>query len=107
MEGNEVEKKHGALFGGKGKESFIYGSFPRSSYERRKRKETERRETKSEEKKDEKEIKKIKEIREIREIKEIREMNIRNANRMPINLYYIYNKKSFKIYLIDRPPKYI
>ena len=40
--GQRGRKKHGALFGGRGEESFICGSLPGSSCERR---ETERRET--------------------------------------------------------------
>ena len=43
--GQRGRKKHGALFGGRGEESFICGSLPGSSCERRERRETERRET--------------------------------------------------------------
>ena len=43
--GQRGRKKHGALFGGRGEESFICGSLPGSSSERRERRETERRET--------------------------------------------------------------
>ena len=42
--GQRGRKKHGALFGGRGEESFICGSLPGSSCERRKRREMERRE---------------------------------------------------------------
>ena len=43
--GQRGRKKYGALFGGRGEESFICGSLPGSSCERRERRETERRET--------------------------------------------------------------
>ena len=65
--GQRGRKKHGALFGGRDKESFICGSLPGSSYERRKKREAERPET------------------ERRKRKNVSECGrkIRNANRMP------------------------
>ena len=56
VEGSERgRKKHGALFGGRGEESFICGSLPGPSCERRERRETERRETERRERERERE----------------------------------------------------
>ena len=69
--GQRGRKKHGALFGGRGEESFICGSLPGSSCERRKRRETERRETERRERergeRDERDEKEMREMREMRE----------------------------------------
>ena len=66
--GQRGRKKHGALFGGRGEESFICGSLPGSSCERR---ETERRETERRERergeRDERDKKEMREMREMRE----------------------------------------
>ena len=69
--GQRGRKKHGALFGGRGEESFICGSLPGSSCERRERRETERRETERRERergeRDERDEKEMREMREMRE----------------------------------------
>ena len=70
--GQRGRKKHGALFGGRGEESFICGSLPGSSCERRERRETERRETERERERerrerDERDEKEMREMREMRE----------------------------------------
>ena len=66
--GQRGRKKHGALFGGRGEESFICGSLPGSSCERR---ETERRETERRERergeRDERDEKEMREMREMRQ----------------------------------------
>ena len=64
MEGNEVGKKYGALFGGRGEESFICGSLPGSSCERREKRETERRERERERERDERERERERKMRE-------------------------------------------
>ena len=69
--GQRGRKKHGALFGGRGEESFICGSLPGSPCERRERRETERRETERRERergeRDERDEKEMREMREMRE----------------------------------------
>ena len=65
--GQRGRKKHGALFGGRGEESFICGSLPGSSCERRERRETERRETERRERERERDERDEKEMREMRE----------------------------------------
>ena len=61
--GQRGRKKHGALFGGRGEESFICGSLPGSSCERRERRETERRETERREREREREEREMREMR--------------------------------------------
>ena len=75
--GQRGRKKHGALFGGRGEESFICGSLPGSSCERRERRETERRETERRERergeRDERDEKEMREMREMRERETVRQ----------------------------------
>ena len=70
--GQRGRKKHGALFGGRGEESFICGFLPGSSCERRERRETERRETERRER--ERERERERRERDERDEKEMREM---------------------------------
>ena len=71
--GQRGRKKHGALFGGRGEESFICGSLPGSSCERRERRETERRETERRERERERGERDERDEKEMREMREMRE----------------------------------
>ena len=71
--GQRGRKKHGALFGGRGEKSFICGSLPGSSCERRERRETERRETERRERERERGERDERDEKEMREMREMRE----------------------------------
>ena len=77
--GQRGRKKHGALFGGRGEESFICGSLPGSSCERRERRETERRETERRERERERE-RRERDERDEKEMREMREMRERERD---------------------------
>ena len=88
MKSNEVRKNTAFFLEAGGKESFICGSLPESSYERRKRREIERRETEKREKEEREIRKKKRDKRNKRKEKNKRNKETikqcgRNANRIP------------------------